>query len=149
MQGGTTLLGARGAGDGLAWMTRIVRFIIVSVSTLFAIACSSRRLRPIHNPPYLVSLNPVKVLTFSGFYTQLLKLTLITAMIIAYLLHVKIFNKVLMYQFKEFTSLACVHLICLENLLHYLRALPTISVHPELNGRTLEIFHAQKLLLLH
>ena len=108
MKGGTTLLGARGAGDGFAWMTRIVRFITVSVSTLFAIACSSGRqgrysLRPIHNPPYLVSLNHVKVLTFSGFYTQLLKLTLITAMIIAYLLHVKIFNKVLMYQFKEFT----------------------------------------------
>ena len=40
MQGGTTLLGGRGAGDGLTWMTHIVQFITVSVSTLFAIACS-------------------------------------------------------------------------------------------------------------
>ena len=37
---GNTLLGGKGARDGSTWMTRIVRFITVSVSTLFAIACS-------------------------------------------------------------------------------------------------------------
>ena len=30
----------------------------------------------------------------------------------------------------------------LEHLLRYLRALPTICVHPELDGRTLDIFHS-------
>ena len=34
------MLGGRGTGDALTWMTRIVRFITVSASTLFAIACS-------------------------------------------------------------------------------------------------------------
>ena len=36
--------------------------------------------------------NPVEVLTFSGFYTQLLKLAFITAMIIAYLISNPQFN---------------------------------------------------------
>ena len=43
MQGGTTLLGGGGGVRGaLTWMTRVVPFITASVSTLFAIACSSR-----------------------------------------------------------------------------------------------------------
>ena len=32
----------------------------------------------------------------------------------------------------------------LEHLLRYLRALPTIRVHPELDGRTLDIVHSLK-----
>ena len=32
----------------------------------------------------------------------------------------------------------------LEHLLRYLRALPTIHVHPELDGRTLHIVHSLK-----
>ena len=47
MQEGTSLLGGRGAGDGLTWMTRIVHFITVSVSTLFAIACSLMHRQPL------------------------------------------------------------------------------------------------------
>ena len=40
-----------------------------------------------HRYREVTSSNPVEVLTFSGFYTQLLKLgSLITAMIIAYLI---------------------------------------------------------------
>ena len=33
--------GGRGVGGALTWMTRVVPFITASVSTLFAIACSS------------------------------------------------------------------------------------------------------------
>ena len=40
--------------------------------------------------------NPVEVLTFSGFYTQLLKIVFITAMIIAHLLTM-IMGKILSY----------------------------------------------------
>ena len=36
--------------------------------------------------------NPVEVLTFSGFYTQLLKIAFVTAMIIAYLISNPQFN---------------------------------------------------------
>ena len=36
--------------------------------------------------------NPVEVLTFSGFYTQLLKIAFVTAMIIAYLISNTQFN---------------------------------------------------------
>ena len=40
--GGNNFAWGKGAGDGLTWLTRIARFITASVSTLFAIACSSK-----------------------------------------------------------------------------------------------------------